>query len=215
VSGRLWRNSLVMLDQETGTYWSHITGEAMIGGLKGEQLSTLPSVQTTWSEWISNHPGSQVLKKDKEILSSHYEDYFKDPDRTGLFPTKWLKGRLPGKKLIHGITLDPHALAVPDDKLNPGEFLQSELGEESVVVVGALDGGVRAFLAKVGEKSLTFKPGSKNGQYLDEETGSVWNLGQGICGSGKLKGEKLEELTVTRAFWFAWSNFYPNTKIAD
>lgn len=187
----------------------------MIGELKGEQLSTLPAVQTTWSEWISNHPGSQVLKKDEEILSSHYEDYFKDPDRTGLFPTKWLKERLPGKKLIQGITLGAHALAVPDDKLNPGEFLQSKLGEESVIVVRALDGGIRAFLSNVGEKVLTFKQGSKSGQYLDEETGSVWNLGQGICGSGKLKGEKLEELPVTKAFWFAWSNFYPNTRIAD
>lgn len=187
----------------------------MIGKLEGERLSTLPAVQTTWSEWVNNHPGSKVLKKDKEIRSSHYEEYFKDPDRTGLFPTKWLKESLPGKTLIHGTTLGPHALAVPDDKLLPGEFLQSKLGEEYVVVVRALDGGVRAFLAKAGEKGLTFKHGSKKGQYIDKQTGSIWDLEQGICRSGKLKGEKLQELTITKAFWFAWSNFYPNTKVAD
>lgn len=187
----------------------------MIGELKGEQLSTLPSVQTTWSEWVDSYPNTKVLKKDKEISSSHYQEYFKDPDRTGLFQTKWLKERLPGKKLVHGITLGSYALAVPDDKLSPGEFLQSRLGEKHVVLIRGLDGGVRAFLATAGGKSLTFKRESKTGRYTDDRTGSIWDLEKGVCRSGKLKGEKLEELAVTKAFWFAWSNFHPETEVVD
>jgi hypothetical protein len=215
VSGRLWRNSLIMQDKETGSFWNHVTGEALIGKLKGKRLTILPVVQTTWSRWVGAHPKTKVLKKEEEITSSVYENYFRDPARTGMFRTHWLMDRLPGKKLIHGIALGPHALAVPDDKLKPGRLLQSKLGEKTVLVVQALDGGVRAFLAEVGEKRLTFRPESKERQYLDRETGSVWDLEQGICRSGKLKGEKLKQLPVTMAFWFAWSTFYPNTEVVD
>lgn len=215
VSGRLWRNSLIMQDRETGSYWSHVTGKALIGKLKGKHLSTLPVVQTSWSNWVNRHPDTKVLKKEKEIRSSNYENYFKDPDRIGIFRTRWLMERLPGKKLIHGITLGPHALAVPDDKLKPDMLLEGKLGEAVVLVVRTSEGGVRAFLAKVGDKSLTFRRGSKELQYVDRQTKSIWDLEQGLCLSGKLKGKKLQQLTVTVAFWFAWSTFYPNTKVVE
>jgi hypothetical protein len=28
-------------------------------------------------------------------------------------------------------------------------------------------------------------------------------------------GQKREALAVTPVYWFAWSNFYPNTKVVD
>jgi hypothetical protein len=215
VSGRLWRNALIMQDKETGSFWDHVTGEALIGKLKGKRLESIPVVQTSWSEWVSAHPKTKVLKKEEEITSSVYEDYFKDPDRTGIFRTHWQMERLPGKKLIHGVSLGPHALAVPDDKLKAGELLQRKLGEQDILVLRASDGGVRAFLAKVGDEVLHFESDSTGSHYADKETGSAWDLEQGICLSGKLRGEELRQLTVTAAFWFAWSTFYPNTDIAD
>lgn len=204
-----------MQDQETATYWSHITGEALIGKLEGKQLSTIPSVQTIWSEWSGKYPTTKVLKKDREIGCSQYEEYFMDPDKTGLFKTKWLKERLPAKKLVYGVTLGPHAMAVPDNRLSPGEFLDTQMGEEKVIVVRGLDGGVRAFVARAGKKTLTFRKEKKTGEYVDEQTGSVWDLEPGICQSGKLKGQELQKLTVTKAFWFAWSNFHPETAVVD
>ncbi|UCB53287.1 MAG: DUF3179 domain-containing protein [Candidatus Zixiibacteriota bacterium] len=215
VSGRLWRNALIMQDKETGSFWDHVTGEALIGELKGKRLSGVPVVQTSWSEWVKAHPKTKVLKKEEEITSSVYENYFKDPDRTGIFRTRWQMERLPGKRLIHGISLGPHALAVPDDKLKAGKLLQRRLGEEDILVLRASDGGVRAFLAKVRDEALHFRPDSTGNQYLDEETGSVWDLEEGTCLSGRLKGERLKQLTVTAAFWFAWSSFYPNTEVVD
>jgi len=204
-----------MQDQETGSYWSHITGEALMGKLKGRWLSTLPVAQTTWSKWKKSHPHTKVLKKDKEIRSSHYQRYFEDPARTGMFRTEWLMERMPGKKLIQGITIGPHALAVDDGKLKAGEFLQRGLGDDDVLMIRASDGGVHAFLSRVGDKRLTFRKESKEWRYVDLETKSVWDLEQGICQKGELKGKKLKELAVTPAFWFAWSTFYPNTQVVD
>ena len=206
---------MVMQDKETGSYWDHITGKALMGKLKSKQLTMLPVVQTTWSEWAKSHTGTKVLRKEEEVISSIYENYFRNPDRMGMFRTQWLMERLPGKKLVHGIALGPHALAVVDDKLKTGQFLESKLGEESVLVARTLDGGVRAFLAKVDGKSLTFQPTSQQGEYIDKETESIWDLAQGVCRSGELKGKRLRELAVTVAFWFAWSTFYPYTHVVD
>lgn len=177
VSGRLWRNSLVMQDEETGTYWSHVTGEAIEGPLKGKRLETIPAVQTTWKAWRAEHPNTEVLKKSAEITSSRYESYFSDPKRTGLFRSRWLVDRMPGKTKVHGVALGPHALAVTDESLAAGGKVVRKLGDAEIQVVRSRDGGVRAF----------------------RMTGR----------------ETAEELPVTVAYWFAWSNFYPNTQVVD
>jgi hypothetical protein len=214
VSGMLWRNGLIMQDTETGSLWSHITGDALMGRHKGRTLSTVPVVQTTWSDWSRSHPDTKVLKKSREIRSSAYESYFRDPARTGLFRTEWLKDRLPGKELVHGIADGPHSLAVPDEQIPRGELLRATLGEEPVLVVRTSDNGVRAYRARTNKGLVTLQPGAKPGQYTDRETGSLWDLHQGVCLKGKRKGDHLEPLNVTAAFWFAWSTFYPNTHIA-
>jgi hypothetical protein len=70
VSGKLWRNSLIMQDVETGTLWSHVTGEALEGPATGQRLEALPSVQTTWEKWLRAHPGTEVLAKDRATGST-------------------------------------------------------------------------------------------------------------------------------------------------
>ena len=174
VSGKLWRNSFIMEDRETSTSWSHVTGRALDGPGRGAQLQALPSVQTTWAEWVEAHPETDVLKKSEEVLSSHYEKYFSDPERMGLFRAQWLTGKMPGKTLIWGATVGTHAVAVTDEALADGSEIRVDLGGTPVVVKKGPDGGVRAFA-----------------------------------------GEDHDEIAVTRAFWFAWSSFYPNTQVVD
>lgn len=213
VSGKLWRNSLIMQDKETNSLWSHVTGESMDGPMKGQQLEYIPSVQTTWADWVEQHPETKVLRKEKAVRNSAYESYFKDPDRIGIFRTRWLIEQMPGKGLIHGITRGPHAVAIADEKLNTCQILNIRVGEDPFVVVRAADGGVRAFYAGTRGKKLHFHRDSHSPRILDKETGSIWNLDSGECIRGELKGVTLEEEVVRTAFWFAWSNFYPNTGV--
>ena len=46
VTGKLWKASMVMGDQATGSEWSHILGECMQGKLKGQKLAAVASVIT-------------------------------------------------------------------------------------------------------------------------------------------------------------------------
>jgi hypothetical protein len=148
VSGRLWRNSLVMQDQETGTYWSHVTGQALEGPLEGINLTMLPTVHTTWKKWREQHPETTLLEKSREVKSSQYAVYFEDPEKTGLFRSRHLTKRLPAKSMVHGIRIGLHALAVPDGSLAEGESVQTLLGDERLIVTRGPDGGVRAFRAR-------------------------------------------------------------------
>jgi hypothetical protein len=212
VSGKLWRNSLIMQDVETGTLWSHVTGEALEGPATGQRLEALPSVQTTWEKWLRAHPGTEVLAKDREFKASAYEDYFKDPERNGLFRAQWLAEKMPGKTLVYGVSAGPHALAVTDKALKG--LVSAELGETPVVVRRGADGGVRAFVAAVDGEALKLAPVSA-ATAKDRATGSTWDLERGAAIDGPLEGRTLEELPVTAVYWFAWSSFYPNTAVVE
>ena len=219
-----------MMDEQTGTLWSHVTGEAMDGDLAGNYLEDFPVVQTTWSWWKEKFPETLVLKKDEEVKSSRYERYFTDPDRAGMFTVEWLEARMPAKTKVHGITRGPFALAITDEKLAPGAVFNAEVGEDPVVMLRSGDGGVRAYVARAGDTQLTFAARFTEtiaaGQSADEakreltgigdrETGSTWDMDRGLCVSGELEGAQLEEVVTLLAFWFAWSNFYPKTDIID
>lgn len=144
VSGKLWRNSLIMLDEQTQTLWSHVSGEALSGPLAGRRLETIPSVQTTWKEWVAAHPDTRVLRKPVEIRSSRYAGYMNDPRRVGIFRTFWLQDVMPAKTLVHGVATDLDAVAIADSSLSAGAEKTIELGDETVTIFRAADGGVRA-----------------------------------------------------------------------
>ena len=147
VSGKLWRNSLIMQDLETETLWSHVTGEALDGELVGRYLEIIPAVHTTWAEWRAEHPETLLLKKSEEIKSSRYAGYFDDPEKTGMFRANWLQDRLPGKTLVYGLRWGPHATAVTAEVVADGEPHQIEIGDHEVTVQKGDDGGVRAWTA--------------------------------------------------------------------
>lgn len=57
------RNSgnLVLYDERTGSYWSQLLAEAICGERQGERLTILPSTVTTWGEWRTEYPETDVL----------------------------------------------------------------------------------------------------------------------------------------------------------
>jgi hypothetical protein len=214
VSGKLWRNSLLMQDRETGSTWSHITGRAIDGPAKGASLKKLTSVETTWANWRSAHPETSVLKKSEEVRSSHYQSYFEDPEKMGLFRAQWLMEKMPGKTLVYGAAVGPHAVAVTDAVFSDGHVVMVDLGGTPVVVSRSNDGGVRAWVARAADSDLDFEVDPKTGDVRDA-TGSTWDLVIGRSTAGPHQGLELETVAVTPIYWFAWSNFYSNTRVID
>lgn len=215
VSGKLWRNSLIMQDEETKTLWSHITGAGMEGPLAGQQLATIPAVQTSWDAWSAAHPETKLLKKGREVRRSRYQSYFDDEEKTGMFRALWLREKLPGKAKIHGVTSGPHALAVTDGRLSSGAVVNTMVGDEPVVLLRGKDGGVRAWIRRPEGIPLQFVRQGETGAITDRGTDSVWDLERGVCIAGEHRGARLAGKPVLLAYWFAWSSFHPNTEVVD
>jgi hypothetical protein len=53
--------NLVLYDEGTGSYWSQMLAKAICGSQSGEQMRILPSTVTTWGEWHTEYPETDVL----------------------------------------------------------------------------------------------------------------------------------------------------------
>ena len=54
-------DSLLMADEETGTHWRMLTGEAVAGELTGTSLEQIPSNYSFWFAWKDWHPGTDLF----------------------------------------------------------------------------------------------------------------------------------------------------------
>ena len=215
VSGKLYKDALVMFDRETGTLWTQVDGSALRGPLVGQRLAEVPAMQTTWKVWKKLHPDTLVLAKPAAIRSSPYSDYFADPERRGLFGTRG-NPALPGKTIIIGVHAGDDAVAVPLSALEKTELVDVELaGEPILIFYSRQDQTASVFRAKVQGRRLSFRVSKQGRQTLleDAETRSQWSPLDGRAIAGPLKDTRLESVTYLRSYWFVWSAYRPKTRI--
>lgn len=205
---------MVMMDTKTKSLWSHVLGTALKGPMKGRKLQTLPSVQTTWAAWRDAHPETKVLVKETEVTESHYQKYYDNPEKMGIFRAQKIYTRMPGKDLVWGTARGPHAAAILENAVGKNRIAEFSLGESPAIALRGSDGGVRVFVAEIDGRKLKFSI-ADNGELRDEGTGSIWDTISGAAIQGKVKGTRMEELPMSRVYWFAWSSFYPNTIVVE
>jgi hypothetical protein len=120
VSGKLYKDALVMFDRETNSLWTQVDGSVLRGEMEGRQLDKVPALQTTWKQWKKLHPDTLVLKKarrEKAERESVYADYHANPGMMGINDAQNPDSRLPGKSLVVTVRDGTDALAVPVQKL--------------------------------------------------------------------------------------------------
>ncbi len=215
VSGKLYKDALVMFDRETGTLWTQVDGKALRGPLGGRRLVEVPALQTTWKAWKKLHPDTLVLQKPPSLRGSSYEGYFSDPERRGLSGTRGDK-RLEGKALIIGVHAGDDAVAIPLDALEKKQLIEVVLGDQPVLVVYSRKEQTAAvFRATLEERRLSFRLHKRGNQTFleDVETGSVWSPLEGRAVEGPLQGKRLKAIAYLRSYWYAWSAYRPQTRI--
>ena len=201
VSGKLWNRSLVMRDLQTGSLWSHILGQCMQGSLCGTQLPILPSQLTSWSDWTSQHPNTSVMML--------------PPTRTRYTVGFYEHDELFGYGLLVGERAKIYSFA----GLAQQPLLNDEFENESLVIIynpesrSAMcwDRELPLFGTAGETRLLTFE--SRDGKFMDVESGSVWDLSTGKCTSGALAGSRLEYQPLVISAQRAWRTFHPTTVI--
>ncbi len=212
VSGKLIRNTLVMYDRETESYWGQIIGQAIDGPLAGTELEFVPAVHTTWHEWRELHPDSKVLNKNGRGRFSSYDSYFRT-GQAGVIPEDHQDERLYTKEFTVGVTLGDEAVSYPFSALNAEPVVNDTIGGTDVVVTfnpGSSAG--RVYERNVDGQVLTFTLQGED-IMVDAETQSTWDTTSGIAISGALEGKTLTQVKSTIVFWFGWKDWYPETRV--
>jgi hypothetical protein len=194
VSGYLLDHNLVMQDQETKTYWSHMLGEAKAGPLKGKKLQPIAAVLTDWQSWSQHHPGGTVV-----VLDRNNDKY----RRTALASYQ---------DFVLGVVVKEKAAAWPLDLLAKTPLRNDQPGGEPVLVLFDPESvTARVYARELGGRLLTFH--RVNDQLIDRETGSTWDAVEGRAVTGPLQGEHLTPLPAIVCYTSAWKDFYPLSQI--
>jgi hypothetical protein len=214
VSGELIRNSLVMFDRETGTLWSHLTGEALEGPLVGQHLQQLLSEQTTWGRWRAEHPETLMLDVDaSDVRFDPYQTYYSAGD-AGVVGRKRADNRLPVKEKVIGVRLGGEVKAYSFKALARDRVVNDTVGGVPLVIVfDPVSNSGAVYRRNLGDALLTFTAGSTGFSLRDDQTGSEWDGLSGKATTGRDAGMELEQVPITYSFWFGWVDFYPNTEV--
>lgn len=203
-----------MSDHLTGSWWQQITGEAILGPLKGSQLEHVFHDQLTFGLWKEEHPGGRVLKPDAEgnMAGEDWEDYIEAfPTVTELDPDSPLGHRT----LVFGLLLDGVAKAYPRSIILRTSPVADTVGETPVVLFFAEDGkSARVFDRRVDARTLDLyaKPESEAALMIDSQTGSEWDF-TGKAVNGPLQGHTLKKIPLYIDYWFDWVEYHPDTKL--
>jgi hypothetical protein len=196
VSGQLWNRSLVMMDVETESLWSHLLGRGMDGRHKDTVLKTIPSDITTWDVWKAEHPTTSLLNL-KRSSRQFVKEFYKEPGR-------FVVGFV-GKFGMHHVSME-QLLKQPIANVDAR-------GLPLLVAFDPEGTATRVFRRKLGDNFLTFSADS-SGKLVDDQTGSTWNRG-GVAVAGPLKGKTMEQQVSIPSFRRAWLNFHPDSRPID
>ena len=212
-----------MYDHQTRSLWSHITGEAIQGPLKGKRLKSLASMpQIAWKTWQFNYPETRVLSVPTRggMQESRSQDVYADyhaSQRAGVSGMKYTDNRLPNKSLVIGVQVPTkddttHFRAYPLTHFTETALINDTLNEVPLLIFHDKTSFATAvFTRNVAGKVLTFIP--KDRHFAEDNTGTRWNLITGKATSGKENGTRLKRLPAVNIYWFAWARYYPETTI--
>ena len=212
-SGFLYNSNKLMYDKETQSLWSTIEGIPVLGPLadQGIRLISYPIITTTWGEWKKIHPTTKVLSIETGYDRNYdegeaYKSYFATDNL--MFPVPILDDRLNNKDevlVVRAPRYQNDPLAISIDYLKKKKLYQGQISGKQIVVLSEKDGWSRVYEAG----DVIFKS-YKKGTLKDKE-GNKWDVTEAFI-SGP-NDQKFKRIPAHNAFWFAWYNSYPNTRL--
>ena len=173
-------------------------------------------MQTTFGQWVSEHPDTAILDKGRSGSSDRYDGYYVN-NHAGVIGESVNGDRLALKDKVLGIGFDGGPKAFPLSELDMTPVVNDRVTGENVVVFFQPDTDTAlVFNRDLNGTRLEFDQAvDDDGTVLlrDRKTGSLFLpfTGRGI--EGEYAGEQLERVHSVVAFWFAWSDFYPQTEL--
>jgi hypothetical protein len=210
--------NFIMRDDETGSWWQQVSGECVLGPLKGRRLKLFDHDELTYATWRREAPGGRVLRPDLKVLADGKyapADWEQRMQRVPVATTLAdANAVLPARTLVVGIEAGGAAKAYPFDALARQNPVVDTIGSAPVLVMlGEDQRSVRVFDRRLDGRALEFflKPDDAR-TLIDKETGSLWDF-TGTATSGALAGRRLGRIQPVKDYWFDWKMYHPQTGV--
>jgi hypothetical protein len=128
-SGALWRDTLVLRDRETGTYWSAATGVALSGPLAGRRLEAVAATYTTNEAWQRSFPTTRYADLGLPTSVPFSMRLYGASPWEGISGEKIRDRRQPAKSEFLAIASSGSALAFTADEIRRRGSVQTTLGD--------------------------------------------------------------------------------------
>jgi hypothetical protein len=190
-------------DATTKSWWRQVTGEAISGKLKGQQLPEVYSTQTSLAAWLQLNPNSLIMQADSSFITYY--------DTTAKFESGKSKSKLTGtdslswrdKSWIAGVKAGKGRKAYDWNTLKAARMIHDRIKNIPVLVVLATDD--KSFFA--------FERPAENAVFtLNRDTLTYNNHYYRIDGKGIDTSYSLKPLPVYQEFWHSWRTFNPGTE---
>ncbi len=197
-----------MQDFQTESLWSQVSGKAISGEKEGMLLKLYPSQQMTYAQFKKSYPTGRLLRKpSKGGGVSHYERYFADSAKIGIFDRIDKFDRLPSKDIVVGVRSGDKQAAVTMDLLAEKKMaILNNMSPPVVVIYDLTTQAISGYeISSQSATSIEYADGklSAGDESWDIFTGHALNA----------NGKDLKSVSVSTAFWFAWSSFFPDTEL--
>ncbi len=202
--------NFLMRDEETGTYWQQISGEAVSGPLKGQRLELVSADELTFQLWHTEQPQGTILNDDKQFATQYEKKDWEEQMKKARTVLSYAEdGRKP-RDLMLGITAFGASRAYLYESVLKENLIQDRLGAEPIMLVVGPDGtSVRAFRRRIpGAQAAAEFYQLKPGVLMDSAQGIEWNF-QGCATTGVC----LEQLNLLKDYWFDWRHYHPETSV--
>jgi hypothetical protein len=207
--------NFLMEDLETRSWWQQVSGKAISGPLKGQQLDPVIHDEVTYGLWRREYPAGRVLALVNEDDQIDIDWESKLAKARTVVPAQ--KGdTLALRDIVIGVTVDGQAKAYPQALLRKARAVMDRVGTTPVaVLIGADDNSARVFDRRLDdgtEIELMVRVGSSPAVFIDTQTGSEWDI-SGTARSGPLAGRTLRRLPQLSDYWFDWHLYHPDTRV--
>jgi hypothetical protein len=210
--------NFIMRDEETGSWWQQVTGEAIYGPLKGQKLRPFFHDELTFALWKQEKPQGRVLRPDESLARAgkyapaNWEERMK---KVPVTTSVTLDQALEPRALVIGVAINNAARAYPFDALLKQSPIVDEIdGVPIVIVLGDDKKSVRAFESQIDGRKLELlqKPNVSPLRLVDAETASDWDF-SGTAVSGPATGKQLKKIPLLNDYWFDWKTYHPKTTL--
>jgi hypothetical protein len=189
-------------DATTKSWWRQVTGEAIAGKLKGQQLPEVFSTQASLAEWLLLNPFSLIMQADSAFIKSYdttmkYESGASKSKLTGTDSLSWKD-----KSWVIGVKAGKERKAYDWNQLKKDRLIQDKIGSTPVLLV----------LSKDDKSFFVFERPDESANFsMSNDIIFLNNKQFRIDGKGIDTTFSLKPLPASQEFWHSWRTFNPGT----